>query len=647
MARTKIFFVLALLFILTLPSVGLTAAEARPEKELMILFTHDLHSYFLPHKILTDEGKSLQQGGYARLAYLIDEQRRLHHDKTILVDAGDFSMGTLFHTSFMTEASELRLMGKMGYDATTFGNHDFDFHPEGLAKMLTTARAKSKVLPAIVASNVVLSKNKPGDAMLKKPFQDYPVRDYIVMERNGLRIGLFGIIGKDAADDTPFAKPVTFADQIEASRRIVDILKNREKADIVICLSHSGTSADKSRSEDEILAGTVPQIDIIISGHTHTILKEPIIIGKTIIVSSGSYGEHLGMLGIRYEKQNGVALMSYELKNISSDVPEDKSIAAEISRYKKIVNENFLAPYGLTYDEVIAESDFSMESLHSAHRNPRETGLGDLITDAYRAAIRQTEGANYRHVHFVLQPIGIIRASFQKGEITVADIFQVLSLGIGPDRIAGYPLVSFYISGRELKDILEVHTTIAPMKNRNAYLQVSGVKFTYNPRRVWFDRVTSVEVQDENGNFQPLDQNKLYRTCTNLYTAAMVDYVVSASHGLIKGHPKYQSGEPMPDLASTIVYIKKPMELKEWLALTIYLRSLKEQEGHGLPRIPKCYSKPEGRYLAQPSLNPINLFCGGNMVTTVFLLIISILLLICGFIFYIVIRKIRRKKIST
>ncbi|MCE5210777.1 MAG: bifunctional metallophosphatase/5'-nucleotidase, partial [Deltaproteobacteria bacterium] len=138
--HSKIIYPLILLFLLALSSNGFTADKTDAQRELMILFTHDLHSYFLPHRILNKEGKQIQQGGYARLACLIDEQRRLHRDKTILVDAGDFSMGTLFHTSFMTEASELRLMGKMGYDATTLGNHDFDFHPEGLAQMLTSAR---------------------------------------------------------------------------------------------------------------------------------------------------------------------------------------------------------------------------------------------------------------------------------------------------------------------------------------------------------------------------------------------------------------------------------------------------------------------------------------------------------------------------
>ena len=119
------FFLLLVLFGL-LPVAGIfnpVAAEEsarnasgnQTEIDLMLLFTNDLHSYFLPHRVLTEDGRQTVQGGYARLACMINEQRRLHPAKTLLVDAGDFSMGTLFHTAFMTEAFELRLMGKMGY----------------------------------------------------------------------------------------------------------------------------------------------------------------------------------------------------------------------------------------------------------------------------------------------------------------------------------------------------------------------------------------------------------------------------------------------------------------------------------------------------------------------------------------------------
>lgn len=622
---------------------GWNAASAASERELLILFTHDLHSYFIPHHILTEDGRPLQQGGYARIAYLINEQKRLHHDKTLLVDAGDFSMGTLFHTAFMDEAFELRLMGKMGYDVTTFGNHDLDFHPEGLARMLISARAKGGQLPAIVASNIVLSRDNQGDAMLKKPLDDYPVRDYVVIERNGLRIGIFGIMGKDAVENAPFAKPVTFSDPIETSKRLADVLKNKEKADIILCLSHSGTSADPGRSEDEMLARSVPQIDVIVSGHSHTILTKPKMIGKTMIVSCGRYGRYLGMLKIVCQTKGAVRLKSYALKNVSSDIPEEKAIASDIADYKKIINQKFLAPYNLSYDQVIAESGYSMETLYSAYENPRELGLGNLITDAYRYAVRQAEGENYRHIHFALQPLGVIRDSLRKGKITVADVFQVLSLGIGPDRVAGYPLVSFYISGRELKDILEVHTTIAPMKKDDAYLQVSGVKFTYNPKRVWSDRVTSVYVQEDDGTYQSLDKNKLYRACANLYTAALIDYVSAASYGLIKVQPKDRSGKLLNSLESSIIHTNENKELKEWMALAVYLRSFQEGTSH-TAMVPVRYSRPEGRYIVQPSLNPIKIFGSGNIVTNGFLLTIIVISVVCTAIICMMIRKIRRKK---
>jgi 5'-nucleotidase / UDP-sugar diphosphatase len=626
----KIAVIVLSLLVFVPAAVGLAAAE-KDARELTILFTHDLHSYFLPHRILTAEGKSLQQGGYAKLAALMNEQRILHQNKTLRVDAGDFAMGTLFHTSFMEEASELRLMGKMGYDVITFGNHDFDFHVDGLARTLRTAQAKSRQLPKIIASNIVFSKDGQSDGALRQEFIKYPVEEYTIIERNSLRIGLFGIMGKDAGDDTPFAKPITFADPIETSKKMVDILKNREKADLIICLSHSGTSPDKKKSEDEILARAVPQIDIIISGHTHTILTKPIVVGKTIIVSSGCYGEYLGILGINYSPGKGASLVNYELKNVSAKIPDNQIIASSVADYQKIVNRNFLAPHHLTYDQVITESAFNMESLYSAYQNPREMGLGNMITDAYRAAIKNVERDNHEYINFALQPLGLIRDSFQKGKITVADIFQVLSLGIGADGHAGYPLVAFYVSGKELKDILEVHTTVAPLKKEDAYLQVSGVKFTYNPHRIWFNRVTSVMVQEADGVYKPLDKDKLYRACANIYAAEMINYVSSASHGLLKVQPKDKNGRPLPDIEVAIIYADKkssrPLELKEWLALVEYMQSFKDTNGKRLSAIPDKYSKPEGRIEARPSWNPIKLIAGGNAITYGALALV--LLLIC------------------
>jgi 5'-nucleotidase/UDP-sugar diphosphatase len=608
-------------------------AQAAPSiGQLSIVFTHDLHSYFVPHEVFPGEGQPTMRGGYAKIARLIQEQRALKGNRMLLIDAGDFSMGTLFHTTFMTEAAELRLMGKMGYDAATFGNHDFDFHNDGLARMLYTAREKGGHLPSIVASNIVFS----GDAaekFLKEAFRQYPVKDYIVLERNGLRIGLFGLMGKDAADDTPFARPVAFADPVTSGKRLVEILKNREKVDVIVCLSHSGTSAVKKHSEDEILAREVPEIDVIISGHTHTILPRPVIVGKTIIVSSGCYGEFLGILDLDYTQGRGMNVSSYDMKPITADLPDDAQLVADILKFKKTVDQDYLAPFGYQFDQVVAESGFHLETLSSIYANPRETALGNMITDAYRYAVEKAEGKNYEYVHLVIDPLGLIRNSFRRGRIAAADVFGVLSLGLGMDGVPGYPLVAVYITGDEMKDLLEVETSVAP-HNTDAHFQLSGVRLTYNPHRLPFDRVTAVQVREADGSYRPLESGKLYRICMNSYTAKMVEFVQRASHGLIRLTPKDRAGRPVSDMKNARIDADplKPgtQELKEWVALATYMKSFPDTDDNSVPNIPDQYRRPEGRITSAPSWNPVRLIAGGNRITYGFLAAAILLLGLSG-----------------
>jgi 2',3'-cyclic-nucleotide 2'-phosphodiesterase (5'-nucleotidase family) len=622
-------------------------AQAAPSAgQLSLVFTHDLHSYFLPHEVFTGEGRPAGRGGYARIARLIRQQRALKGDRLLLVDAGDFSMGTLFHTTFTTEAAELRLMGEMGYDATTFGNHDFDFHNDGLAATLRIARSKGGRLPAIVASNVVFSGHAAEHA-LREAFRQYPVRDYIVLERNGLRIGLFGLMGKDAADDAPFARPVTFADPVTHARRVVEILQNREKVDIIVCLSHSGTWPVKKQSEDEILAREAPQIDVIISGHTHTALRRPIVIGKTIIVSAGSYGEFLGVLDLDYTRGKGVNPTSYALEPVTTDLPEDPQLAADISRFKNTVDRVYLAPFGYRYDQVVAESDFHLEPLSSIYANPRETGLGNMITDACRYAVEKAEGKNDEPVHLVIVPLGLIRGSFRQGRIGVSDVFGVLSLGLGMDGVPGYPLVTLYIRGDEIKDLLEVHTSVAPGKT-DAHFQLAGVRMTYNPHRLPFDRVTAVRVRDADGIYRPPVPSKLYRICMNSYMANMVEFVQRASHGLIRLTPRDRAGRPVSDIRDARIDADptRPgiQELKEWIALATYMKSFPDTDGNGIPNIPDRYRAPEGRITAAPSWNPVWLIAGGNRITYGALAAAILLLGILGLLLWKVRKRLARKR---
>jgi len=264
-------------------------------------------------------GLIAERGGWAKIATLVGAEREAGPDRTLAVDAGDFSMGTLFQGLFVREAAELKLMGGMGFDVSTLGNHEFDFHLAGLASALGVARSGGGALPALVASNIVLGKGvEAGDA---RAFRRLSGAGLPVLERGGLRVGLFGLMGLGAADDSPFMAPAVVADPIVQARRVVEVLRNREHVDVVIALSHSGTAAEPSASEDIRLADAVPGIDVIVSGHSHTVLVRPIARGGAIIVSAGAQGEYLGRLEVAWSKSGGLRLVSYALRPVTRRSP--------------------------------------------------------------------------------------------------------------------------------------------------------------------------------------------------------------------------------------------------------------------------------------------------------------------------------------
>jgi len=593
------------------------AADQLGEQRLLLLFTGDLHSQVLPRRLSGDPADRREVGGYARLAGRIREAVQGYDGETLVVDVGDFSMGTVFHTLFRSESLELRWMGEMGYEVTTLGNHDFDFHPDGLARSLTAALSSGKRLPRIVASNVVFSPSDPGDRSLREAFLRYPVVPYTVVEKGGFRIGIFGLLGKDARIDAPFAKPVTFSDPILTAREMVATLRREERVDVLLCLSHSGISGNPKHSEDELLARAVPEIDVLISGHTHSVLLEPLRIGQTVLGAAGSYGNYLGAIELLLKPNERPILLRYELLPVTESVSNDPVIASEIRSVEPLIDRAFLSMYGLHFGQVLAESPEDFPTVESTYEVPGETGMGDLITDAFRHAVHQAEGSPSAFVHMAIQPLGNIRDRLLRGPVRVEDVFRVLSLGLGPDGMPGYPLMSVYLNGSEVKRMLEVETTISGIK-RDAHLQVSGVRFRYNPHRLPFDRVTEILVESPDGAWQAPVADRLYRIVLNSYTAQMVDYVSRVSHGLLVMTPKRADGSQMKDWKEGIVYERGARgsgEIKEWIALVRYLERFSDEDGDGVPDIPLRYPKPEGRILVEPSWNPFRLVYPAGEVT--------------------------------
>jgi 2',3'-cyclic-nucleotide 2'-phosphodiesterase (5'-nucleotidase family) len=637
-AKKTVAVFLALMVFVT----GFLSAESSATTEISVIFTHDMHSHFDADRCVID-GKITERGGFARMKPVIDEIKSAYPN-TFLLDAGDFAMGTPYQTIFSTEASELRMMDLMGFDITTLGNHEFDYRTQGLTDMLNTAMAYGNRLPFIVIANIdwdrtLADENRAARALdLRTALNRYGATDYTVLEKGGIRAAVFGIFGRQSDSYAPLSG-LYFRDQIEVSKEIVAKIKAEASADIIICLSHSGTDANPKKSEDELLAAAVPDIDLIISGHSHTTLKEPIIIGNTIVVSCGEHTYNIGRL-ILVRNGNRYALSEYRLIPISGDLPKDPAIDAAIQEFRSLVDKRYLSRFGYRYNQVLAHSDFTFTPIEQFAAVQGEDTLGNLISDSYAAAVMKAEGVNYRKVDVAVVPSGVVRGSFTEGEITVADAFNVSSLGIGPDMVPGYPLVNIYLTGKELKTVAEIDASVS-MLMREARLYISGLSYTYNPRRLLLNRVTKVQLMDPDGSMSELDNNKLYRVIGGLYSCQMLGAVEAQSFGFLKVLPKDENGIPITNFEQHIIYDGNT-ELKEWAALANYLESFRYQ--NGISEIPEYYNRLQGRKIEEKSITPWALVKNPNKIFFILLCVVLLILSIIIVPVCLIIRGARRRK---
>lgn len=614
-ARSAMLLVM-LLCVLCVASVTAEAQRENEGEKVTILFTHDMHSHLDAYKMKagkSSEKETVTIGGFGKLKTMIDEKRS-KNPATFLFDGGDFAMGTLYQTIFETEAAELTMLGRLGYDASTFGNHEFDYRSEGLSNMFYAALENAKEdssleLPAFVSANIDWDKNTSKDNNeVRRALEDYGSTPYTIVEHGGVRVGVYGVLGEDADACAP-ESGLTFESIVDTSKEVVKELK-KEGVDMIVCLSHSGTSQDADKSEDEILAKEVPEIDVIISGHTHTKLEEPIQYEDTYIVSAGSYCEYLGELNMSQKEDGRWEVKTYALNRLDETVTEDEAVVLELEKYKALVNEEYLARFGYTFDQILAENHVAFTQKDSFAEKLEEDTLGSIIADSYVYAVMQAEGEDYEPVSVSITPSGSIRDTFQKGMLTVSDAFNVSSLGIGADRIPGYPLVSVYLTGRELKTAAEIDVSVSPIMT-TAQLYPSGIRWTYNPNRMILNRVTDVKlVQNvpytENSQEQEIADDKLYRVVAGLYSAQMLGAVEDTSMGLLKITPKDKDGSKIEDFEAYIIHDQNGAELKEWYALASYLESF-DKNAEGIAEVPSYYEENEGRKQEDDSKNIIDL----------------------------------------
>ena len=624
-----------LVLVMMLGVCALPAAAAdSSESELTILFTHDLHSHLLPSANESGEG---EYGGYARLMTVIREQKA-KDPNAILVDGGDFAMGSLFQTAYPTSAIELRMMGAMGFDATTFGNHEYDYLQSGLKSMLQAAVASGDPLPPIVCGNYLppVEGQEGYDAELWDAYNDYGVKKYIILERGGVYYVLFGIFGFDADDCAPnsgmvFEDPATVAQEI-VKTAVADCEATYGAHPVVVCLSHSGTSGGEG--EDYALAEAVDGIDVIVSGHTHTTLREPITVNNTLIVSAAEYGRNLGVLKVRFDGQ-AVTLADYQLVPVDENVEEDPAISALVENYKKAVEGDYLSKYGYTFDQILVRTPYTFDTVKQVSATPHESPLCNIFSDAYKRAVQRITG---KHVDVAITAAGVIRGSLPVGDVTVSDVFNAASLGVGTEG----ELIGIYLTGKDVRNAIELDASIQPLM-KTAQLFMSGVEYSFNQNRMIFNKVDYAMFRNDDGTLSPIEDDKLYYVVAGMYMGQMLGSVEETSMGLLTVTPRDEQGNPI-DVSNLVDYVIKDengVPTKEWYAIADYLDSM---EGE----LDARYASTDGRKVVYSSRNLVKLLRNANIFTyavlAAMLIHVAVIVLIVR---AIVVRRKRKKAAAT
>jgi 5'-nucleotidase / UDP-sugar diphosphatase len=623
--------------------VFLTAAESLTQvKRFTLLSTSDEHSTLVPLP-LTDyrygsAGNAM--GGFARLSTLVAGIRAgKPAEQVFLFSSGDILGGTPFAwLSLEGYSPEIELMKKTGYDAITIGNHEFDYGPELLAEYFLRAGypAFNEELP-VIASNLVIP---PEHDLIRVGIRESALFDL----SEGVTLGVFGLLGKAAYDVAGFAEPVGVADQHKVAAAQVRALREAG-ADIIVALTHSGIA------EDRELANRLEGIDIILGGHDHYLTPRPEIINKTIIFHSGHNLEHLGKLEFEWNSSTRELFLANERNNTPYHIPVDSSIGEDpqirelTDRYMEKLNEFIASHSGGMFDDAgayVIQSDFAVRMGLPFTESP----VGNFVTDAMRLMAEKVTG---ERVDVAFQGNGVIRADivpgtmeWSAGKVSFFDLVTVSGLGSGPDGRAGYPLVSLYLTGKEISNILEISSLLSQLMGDIYFLQVSGLRFRHDPgKALWlkvpllnipvpaYRSVTDVEIYAGTGiqddlNYVKLetDDERLYHVVTDYYLTTflpMVGEILPRLKLVLKDRNGNQV-EPGEALISS-----HGGEFKVWEAVALYAGSFSAGTDD-LPVMPGYYSATRDRITRESGI-PLKIW---SFITLSLVLILIVLLVRYG-----------------
>ena len=313
--------------------------------------------------------------------------------------------------------------------------------------------------------------------------------------------------------------------------------------------------------------------------------------------------------------------------------------------YERKVREIFIAldlEKKYTKDQILAENDIEFSSVDDMYNEHEELNLGDIMSDAYVYAVENSEYYDGDPVDVAVVPSGTVRDTYTKGDVTVEQVYNSFSLGIGKDGLAGYPLISAYLTGKELKLVAEIDASVSDFMTI-ARLYCSGLNFTYNPHRMILNKVTDcylMKAQGE-GNREEIEDDKLYHVVTDLYTGQMLGAVMDTSYGLLSITPKDKDGNPIENLEDQAI-MEGNQELKAWAAIARYMESFDDTDGDGIANVSKYYNEKHDRKVVEDSWNIIDLVKHPNkfsaIIAGIFVLVLVLIILLI-----LLVRRIVRK----
>ncbi len=580
-----------------------------------IMHTNDEHSAFIPYGPAVEyhpRKKNFSVGGFARLASLVNEvraEKEAEGEAFVLVSAGDIIGSNPYSwLIYRREAPELKIMNQIGYDIITVGNHELHQEMEILSEYYKNAGYPAHDLKAkILATNLLFAADSPLAKL------NIINRTIIKKLDNGLTLGFFGLLGYDSIKCTEETMQTDFCfeDPVKAGRKAVAGLKNLN-ADIIIAVNHAGPEVNK------ILARKIAGIDIIIGGHEHIVINEPLYENGTVIAEAGESLSHAGVLEFSYNKNDKVLKLRNKesgrsfLTPLDYRIKPDKDINREVKKYTKKLNTLLKELTGGRIDDIVKpvlKTDYDLPYTPRKEDHP----AGNFATDAIRLKASEITG---ERVDVAFQGTGLFRRDLLRGKsneaeglVSFFDLAEVLEITMGPDGEGGTPMVSFYLTAKELWYLCEISVLTGEAMTEHYTLQMSGLQFKYDPMAVALFRLPFLNLPvpsfravqnvslyrgkgrqtDNEKDYIPLVKKDptLYHVVTDYLIAKHAVSYINSKIPLLNIVLRDKNGKPISDVDSAVINLDEK-QYKIWQVLYDYAASFPEDET-GLPKLDDYY----------------------------------------------------------